>query len=37
MPRINGWIILKWTFKKLYGRGRSGLVWLKIGKGLGLF
>jgi hypothetical protein len=34
---VNGWIILKMIFKKLYGRAWTGMIWLRIGKGHGLF
>jgi hypothetical protein len=33
---VNGWIILKWIFKKLYGKAWTGMIWLRIGKGRGL-
>ena len=33
---IDGRIILKWLFKKLYVEALTGLVWLWIGTGRGL-
>jgi len=33
---VNGWIILKWIFKTLYGRAWTEVIWLRIGKARGL-
>ena len=34
---VDGWIILKWIFKEWDGWVRTGLIWLRIGAGGGLF
>jgi hypothetical protein len=35
-PRVDGRIILKWTFKKWDVGAWTGLMWLRIGTGGGL-
>jgi len=35
-PGIDGWIILRWVFRKWDGWARTGLIWLRIGTGVGL-
>jgi hypothetical protein len=32
---VDGWIILKWIFKKWDGEAYNGLLWLRIGTGGG--
>jgi hypothetical protein len=35
-PAIDGRIILTWIFKKWNGEAWTGLIWLRIGTGVGL-
>ena len=32
---VEGKIILKWIFKKMGGEASTGLIWLRIGAGIG--
>ena len=34
-PRVDGWIILRWIFRKWEGVVGTGWSWLRIGRGGG--
>jgi hypothetical protein len=34
-PGVDRWIILRWIFRKWYVGAWTGLIWLRIGTGVG--